>query len=260
MTDLVVLGANGRIGHLVSGMRLGHGNVIPVTRTDDPVGLDAPGAAAPILVCTRNDDLDAVLGQVHPTRHADLVFVQNGMIRPWLATNGLSTNTRGVLWVTVPRKADPPVPGGASPFSGRWAQPVAKLLNDNGIDAVATDPISFAREEAVKLAWICVYGPLGSATGLRVGALCSDHAADVRELCAELHPLLAHEPGLDLEPEGLFTRLQTYSRKIPHFGTAVKEWRWRNGWQLNLAQRLGVGQPALLRWLDAAGINPSTGP
>lgn len=260
MTDLAVLGAGGRIGHLVCGMTLEGGRIWPVTRGSDPAGLDRPGPAMPILVCTRNDDLPGVLEAVHPSRHADLVFVQNGMVRPWLAARGLTGNGRGVLWVAVPKKGDPPVPGGPSAFSGPWSAEIAALLDAHGVDSAAVGAVDFAREEAVKLAWICVYGPLGSATGLRVGVLADRHAADVRTLSDELHPLLAHQPGLDLGPDALFDRLQAYSARIPHFGAAVKEWRWRNGWQLALAQERGVPQPALRRWLRQAGIDPETGP
>lgn len=260
MTQLAVIGAGGRIGHLVCGMQAPGVRIHPITRTHDPVGLDQPGPAMPMLVCTRNDDLPAVLTQVHPSRHPDLVFVQNGMIRPWLDAHGLGENPRGVLWVAVPKRADSPVPGGQSPFMGRHAALLADLFQRNGVDAAAVDPATFAREEAVKLAWICVYGPLGSATGEKVGVLAHQHATDVRALSDELHPLLRHAPGLDLSPDALFDRLQAYSARIPHFGSAVKEWRWRNGWQLALAAARGVPQPALRSWLARADINPDTGP
>jgi ketopantoate reductase len=260
MSQLAVIGAGGRIGHLVCGMRAPGLVIHPVTRAHDPVGLDRPGPAMPLLVCTRNDDLPAVLDRVHSSRRPDLVFVQNGMLRPWLEDHGLGENPRGVLWVAVPKKGDPPVPGGESPFVGRHAALLADLLQRNGVDAAAVNASTFAREEAVKLAWICVYGPLGSATGAKVGVLADQHRADARALSDELHPLLQHQPGLDLDPAALFDRLQDYSARIPHFSAAVKEWRWRNGWQLALAQSRGVQQPALLRWLHRAGIDPETGP
>ena len=257
---VAVVGAGGRIGHLVQQMDDADWQVLPVTREQDAAGLDAPGPAMPILVCTRNHHLDAVVERVHPSRHPDLVFVQNGMVQPELQRRGLGDCTQGVLWVAVPKKGDPPVPGGASAFCGPWADTIARLLDAHGVDAVSVGPTAYAREVAVKLAWICVYGPLGSATGAKVGALSTDHAADARRLCDELHPILRQEPGLDLDADALFDRLQRYSDRIPHFPAAVKEWPWRNGWQLAAAARLGVPQPHLRGWLERAGIDPETGP
>src|SRR5690606_13983845 len=83
--------------------------------------LDAP-AGAPILLAVRNDDLDAVLARVPAHRHVDLVFVQNGMLRPWLAARGLSAATRGLLFMAVPRRGAAIEPGGESPFHGPHAQ------------------------------------------------------------------------------------------------------------------------------------------
>ncbi len=257
---IAVLGAGGRIGHLISTVRTDQLSALPITRGQDPVGLGQPGEALPIVVCTRNDDLPGVLAQVHPSRHADLVFVQNGMLRPWLAEGGLSANTQGVLWVAVTHKGDAPIPGGLSVFSGPWAEDVAALFRAAGVTAAAVPPAVLAREIAVKLAWICVYGALGSATGAKVGVLATTHADRVRVLSDELLPLLRVEPGLDLDADGLFARLQAYSAGIPDFPASVKEWPWRNGWQLDLAARLGRPQPALRAALQQAGISADTGP
>ena len=49
--------------------------------------LPEPG---PIVVCARNDDLDAVLGLVPAERRGDLCFVQNGLLGPWFAERGLA--------------------------------------------------------------------------------------------------------------------------------------------------------------------------
>ena len=48
----------------------------------------------PILVCTRNDDLGAIVEATPPERRKDLVFLQNGMLQPWLDAKGLGTNTQ----------------------------------------------------------------------------------------------------------------------------------------------------------------------
>lgn len=63
----------------------------------------------PIIVCTRNDDLDCVIEATPITRHpglpysreclpcfslTDLVFIQNGMLLPFLEERGLQDNTQ----------------------------------------------------------------------------------------------------------------------------------------------------------------------
>lgn len=256
---VVVLGAGGRIGHLLCSMTT-QDSVVPVgvTRSHDPVGLDTPlaGARSPIVVCTRNHHLDAVLAYVHPTRHADLVFVQNGTIRGWLADNDLQQADRGVLWVAVPRKADPPVPGGPSVFVGHWAEVVAGMLDAHGVSAQAVDPVAFAREEAVKLGWICVMGLLGSALSLKVGELDDRHGDEVVALVNELHPVLQASPGLDIDADALVARVRGYSARIPHFPAALKEWRWRNGAVLATARAAGLPTPLHDAWLERAGGAP----
>ena len=256
---VAVIGAEGRIGGLVMGMADTRWRPLGVTRGLDPVGLDraVEGDRLPILVCTRNDHLDAVLSGVHPSRHPDLVFMQNGMVQPYLAERGLSGCTQGVLWVAVPKRGDPPVPGGRSVFHGPWAKPVAELLDTHGVDAAAVDGTAYQREVAVKLAWICVFGVLGSALGGQVGEILEQHGEAVRALSDELHPLLAQEPGLDLDAAGLHARLEAYTARIPHFPASIKEWRWRNGWQREAGQRLGVAQPVFESWLARAGGPPA---
>ena len=50
-------------------------------------------------MCTTNDGLDAVLEQTPPSRRRDLVFVQNGLLLPWLRRNGLQHNTQVLLYM-----------------------------------------------------------------------------------------------------------------------------------------------------------------
>lgn len=52
------------------------------------------GPAGPIVVCTRNDDLQAVVDATPAERRGDLVFTQNGMLQPWLDARGLGDNTQ----------------------------------------------------------------------------------------------------------------------------------------------------------------------
>jgi ketopantoate reductase len=251
MTEVVVFGSAGRIGTLLCSMTKGPWRPLAVTRSDDAFGVDTPrtGSGAPIVVCTRNDDLDPVLERVHPSRHADLVFVQNGTIRHWLAEHGLSNNGRGVLWVAVTHRGAPPVPGGPSVFSGPWAASLAGMMDAHGVDARAVDPVEFAREEAVKLVWICATGVLGSATGHGVGGLDAHHADDLEALVRELHPVLQVSPGIDIDADALVARVKAYSKRIPHFPARMKEWSWRNGAVVQIAEQAGIAIPRHDAWL-----------
>jgi hypothetical protein len=54
-----------------------------------------------VWVCTTNDALeDVVLHAVAPHQRQQLVFVQNGMLLPWLATHGLQHNTQVLLYMS----------------------------------------------------------------------------------------------------------------------------------------------------------------
>ena len=107
MATWTLIGA-GRIGGALQARAAQKQRPIAVLgRHDDWRVLDAP-SGAPIVVCTRNDDLPAVLARVPQARHGDLVFVQNGMLRPWLAANGLfqSAASLGFTAADLERVAD----------------------------------------------------------------------------------------------------------------------------------------------------------
>lgn len=248
-----VIGAQGRVGALL--VQLAGPRARPVTRTRDTVGLDQPGPAFPLVVCTRNDDLAGLLPRVHPSRRADLVFVQNGVVGPFLAEQGLEAYTQGVLYVAVTHVGAPPVGGGTSVFCGPHAEAVAALLRSGGVPAQAVDRAALNQEIAVKLAWIAIFGLLGQALGLRVGALAQDHSAEVEALGAELLPLLHAELGLSLPLGALIRRLLEYSAAIPDFPASVKEWRWRNGWVVERAAQRGLPLPLHAAWCARARVD-----
>ena len=51
--------------------------------------------SGPIYVCTRNDDLEAIIEKTPVNRREDLVFLQNGILSPYLQSKGLLANTQG---------------------------------------------------------------------------------------------------------------------------------------------------------------------
>ena len=45
--------------------------------------------------------------------------------------------------------------------------------------------------------------------------------------------------------DAMKARLATYSRSIPEYRGAVKEWPWRNGWFVNVAREPGLHEHLL---------------
>lgn len=192
-------------------------------------GEPVPEGAGPIWVCTRNDDLDAVLSQTPPARRADLVFVQNGMIEPWLEEKGLGGNTQALLYFAVSARGAPPEDGGGTVAWGPWAQALVARLAVGGIDARVVSRAELRAQAVEKLIWNCVFGLLCEARGASVGELVQGHHAEVEALSLELAAVAERSLGVTL-PAGLVERLCAYSLTIPSYRGAVKEWRWRNGW------------------------------
>ena len=254
---VAVIGAGGRIGGLLAGLHGGPLRPVGLRRGQDPLGLDQPGPALPIVACVRNDDLPAALAGLHPSRHADVVFVQNGALRPFLADRGLQGATRGALYVAVERPGGPPVPGGVSVFSGPWAAPIAAWLQRGGVAAAAVGPAVLAREEAVKLAWIVSIGAIGEARAATVGEVLDREGPALEALVRELHPLLQAALQLDLAADRLVERVFAYSLRVAHWPARAKEPAWRQGWVEAEAARQGRALPELARWSPAPPPAPT---
>jgi len=214
--------------------------------------LDGP-AGAPILLAVRNDDLDDVLARIPGHRRADLAFVQNGMIRPWLAEHGLAQATRGLLFMAVASRGAPIEPGGESPFTGAHAQTLVEAFTGAKLPATLVDAETFANTELEKLLWNSCFGLLCDAYDCDVGAAVADYHDDLHALVAELLALSGPALGVSLALDPLIDRLAAYSRSIPRYRGAVKEWRWRNGWFVELAHERGLSLPVHDRLLAQAG-------
>ncbi len=250
---MVIVGA-GRIGGALAARAAALG--IPARLCERGRGweaLEGP-AGSPIVVAVRNDDLEAVLARVPEARRGDLVFVQNGMLDPWLEGHGLSGNTRGLLYFAVERRGGPIEPGAASPFVGRHAAAVVRWLGALGVPAVEVDAAAFAAAMLEKLIWNAAFGLLCQAHGATVGEVCERHAGELGALCEELAAVGRAALGVELATAPLCERLCAYSRSIPGYRGAVKEWRWRNGWFAEAAAAHGVATPIHARLLDACGL------
>jgi ketopantoate reductase len=246
---VIVIGA-GRIGSALHD--LSPDAIALVTRTQGWEAL-AGDVGEPILVAVRNDDLDVVLARVPERRRDDLVFVQNGMLRPWLAERGLTSVTRGLLFMAVAKRGDPIQPGGASPFCGPRAAAVVDMLSGLGVPAEVVEPERFVAIELEKLIWNCAFGLCCEAFDATVGEIVEQRAGELRELVAELLAVGERVFDVTLELDPLVERLCAYSRSIPTYRGAVKEWRWRNGAFVDAAEAHGIATPNHARLLRATG-------
>jgi ketopantoate reductase len=242
--SLVVVGA-GRVGSAFVRAAESAGLAVDVVRRegpDDPLRSGAIGT--PILVCTRADALEGVIAATAPARRADLVFVQNGMIRPLLAAHGLADATQGLLYFAATSRTGPVEPGAPSLFWGPHAAAVAALLHGAHIPAaVLTDRREFSREIGTKLAWNAIFGLLGERFDESVGETLARRPDALAALAAELAQVL--ERGLDttIPAQALVDRLLAYSASIPTFQARVRELPWRSGWIFRAARSYALATP-----------------
>ncbi len=250
---IAIIGA-GRVGGALAALSAERG--VASSLISREVGWEALDAepGEPVIVAVRNDDLGPVLDRVPAARRGDLVLVQNGMLRPWIADQGLDDATRGILFFAVPKRGAAADPGGTSPFVGRHAARVAAWLGGLGLPAEEVDREAFAEVELEKLIWNCAFGLLCQVHGAPVGSIVEDHGAELRALVAEMVHVGAAGMGTQVELDPLVERLCAYSRSIADYQGAVKEWRWRNGWFVDAAREHGIATPSHAGLLARVGL------
>ncbi|KAJ4718684.1 Nuclear protein [Melia azedarach] len=240
-----VIVGGGRVGRALQEM--GNGQDLLVKR-GEPVPLDFDG---PVLVCTRNDDLEAVLEATPQSRWNDLVFFQNGMLEPWLESKGIGDADQVLAYFAVSKLGEPPVDGktdtnpeGLTAAYGKWASAVAARLHAGGLSCKVLDKEAFQKQMLEKLIWIAAFMLVGARhPGATVGAVEKDYRSEVASLIAELASAAAAEKGITFEP-AMEDRLCAYSRAVAHFPTAAKEFKWRNGWFYSLTEKaIAEGKP-----------------
>jgi ketopantoate reductase len=213
----------------------------------------------PIVVTTRNDDLDGVLDRVPEARRRDVVLIQNGMLRPWLAERGGIPLTRGLLFFAVASAGATPEVGGLSPFVGPHAEAMVRWLESMSLDARVVSERHFREIELEKLVWNSAFGLLCEACDASVGEVVEEHASTFTRLAAELIALGADALEIEVNVSTMLDSLAGYSRSIADYRGAVKEFRWRNGWFVGLAQSRGAWRRSdHHRLLEAVGKLPAS--
>ena len=237
----------GRVGHVLR--RCAEEAKMPVTL----LGRGEPVHGDLLLVCTRADDLDGVIDATPLALRARLVFLQNGLLRPFLLERGLADNTQGLLYFAATARDGRAEPGAPSLFFGPHAAALVTLLTAGSLPARAlADAAELGREVAVKLCWNVIFGLLGQRFDEPVGT--SADRSLVGDLVLELTPALASAVGAPLEPDVILARILAYSREIPDFRASVKELRWRNGAVRAAARAGGLATPLHDRLLAEVGV------
>ena len=237
-----VIVGGGRIGSLLASL----GPSTLVKR-----GEAIPDGDGPIYVCTRNDALAPIIEATPEHRRADLVFLQNGMLGKFLASNGLAFNTQVLLYLAVAKLGERPIDGitylnpeGLTAATGKWAEAFAARLAKGNLKCRALQGDMYTAAMLEKHVWICSFMMVGALNGgISVGEVRDSHADQMRALVAELCAAGEAELSVSL-PEGAYERLMAYGRSVSHFPTAIKEFEWRNGWFYDITKAaLASGKP-----------------
>jgi hypothetical protein len=224
-----VIVGSGRIGSMLKS----DGDAVMTSSSGWPA--DAP-TSGPVYVCTRNDALASVIEAVPEDRRADLCFLQNGMLGPFLEGQGLGDATQVLVYLAVAKLGETPTDGvtdanpeGLTAATGKWADAFASRLALKELTCHVKEGDAFAVAMLEKHVWICAFMLVGATHGCSVGDVEQKHAAEFDALAAELLDAGAEALGVAV-PAGAPERLKAYARTVAHFPTAVKEFEWRNGW------------------------------
>lgn len=174
------------------------------------------------------------------------------MLEPWFQSKGLGDADQVLAYFAVSKLGEPPVDGitdtnpeGLTAAYGKWASAVATRLIAGGLSCKVLEKEAFEKQMLEKLIWICAFMLVGARHGANVGGVEKEYRSEVSSLISELAAAAAAaaEKGLVFE-EAMEERLCAYSRAVSHFPTAVKEFKWRNGWFYSLSEKaIAEGKP-----------------
>jgi ketopantoate reductase len=237
----------GEVGRrLAAGLAAAGVEVIPVTRKqgwERALG-DAEGLR---LVCVREEALAAVLGLLRDVPDADIAVVQNGWIRPLLAT--LPNLSRGLIWFMSKREFFRVLR--PTPFCGPRAEHLAALLTAGGIASVAVQRLEFDCLDAEKMGFNCVVGLPLAVHGVDLGEYLSGHRHEARELFEESVTVSAAALGV-VVADDLWERFLEATALLGRVRVPVaKALAFRNGAIARLARDQGVPVPVTDRLLAA---------
>ncbi|KAI0563202.1 hypothetical protein FGB62_44g125 [Gracilaria domingensis] len=237
----------GRIGEFLRSQ--GDGTDLVILRGEE-IPPDAPG---PVYLCTRNDDLEEIIKKCPPEKKDDLVFLQNGMLERFLRMHDCSKNTQANLYFAVPKKGAKPKDGltetnpeGLTAVCGKWEGAFAQRLEKAGLTCKIIKERDFRRSQLEKLIWISVFNLIGAVHGkIPMGEVANMHVQEVTEMSVELSTMIRFTLTVGMMSD-IEKRLIAYAKSVKDFPTALKEFKWRNGFFYDysmLAKRNGLPDP-----------------
>lgn len=238
---------HGRIGNFLRDS--GNGDDL-VIRRGQSIPEDAPG---PVYVCTRNDDLEAVIESCPESKKEDLVFIQNGMLEKLLRRHDVSDNTKANLYFAISEMDEDPIDGitetdpkGLTAVCGKWEGAFYERITNAGLTCKISKERDFRRSQLEKLIWISVFNLLGAVHGnIPMGEVARMHVKEVTEMSVELAQMVRFTLTVGMLPE-IEKRLLAYGRTVKDFPTGLKEFKWRNGFFYEyslLAKKNGFPDP-----------------
>lgn len=237
----------GRIGEFLKAN--GDGTDLIIKR-GEAIPADAPG---PVYLCTRNDDLEDIIINCPDEKKDDLVFMQNGYLEKLLRRHGVDENTRGNLYFAVSSLGADPIdgiteknPDGLTSVCGKWEGAFADRIQKSGMTCKVLKERDFRRGQLEKLIWISVFNLIGAVHGkIPMGEVSDMHEKEVTEMSVELATMVRFTLTVGMLPN-IEERMLAYGKAVKHFPSALKEFKWRNGFFYDysmLAKKNGFPDP-----------------
>lgn len=240
-----IIVGSGRIGSLL--YEAGNGDDLIIKR-----GEAIPDIPGPVYLCTRSDDLEELIQSCPENKKEDLVFMQNGMIEPLLKRYALWDEvTLANIYFALTKKGGDPIDGrtdmhpqGLTNATGKWATALSQRLEKADLTCNVVNKRDCRRSMLDKLIWISSVMLIGSVHGgIPVGEVEKFHKKELTEMVSEMGNMIRTTLAIAVFPNQV-ERLNAYSRVIPQFPTALKEFKWRNGFFYDfsmLARKNGFG-------------------
>lgn len=216
--------------------RLGVGQDIILGRDDEFPENSLPG---PVYVCTPADALTEVLARVPEDRHEDLVFVQDGVILPFLerelGARRVPTLTLLLACYRVPQLGDDPQEGDGLQTTvngpGKWSEEVVERLTTSKLTCRRLGSMSFAQAHWEWHIWTAAYMLVGALHGgCAVGVVECEHRAEADAVVEELATAVtAFYPDVRWDRGQLCQRLAAHARSVAERPSVIEDFEWRNG-------------------------------
>jgi ketopantoate reductase len=237
---LYVIGA-GRVG---TALQLASPDKVQVfTREDSLEKLSELKNEDLVMIASRNDSLASIHSSLPVSAKAKSVFIQNGMLSPFLEKLSPSYAARAILYFAVSKKGEEAKPGGDTLVCGEKAELLQSYFEQMNIPSKVVSKDEMAKVEMEKLLWNSIMGLLGEYYEESVGETVEKHWDVVDGLLEELLPIIKKETEISFALQEISESLKAYSKEVAHFNARIKEWEWRNQWFFTAMQNTQLPAP-----------------